>query len=344
MRLTRHALALTMVVLAGCAGQPSGSPVPSLGPVRSLLVDTDVAPDDLVALAFLIQSPAVEIAAITVSGTGEAHCAGGMDVALRLLERLEAPMIPVACGRETPLGGDHAFPDAWRVGADSGSDLDLPATERKPFDGTAVELIADTVEGVGELRILTLGPLTNLADALMSEPTLADQIESIYTMGGAVFAPGNVAFGGPPENQVAEWNTYVDPRAAQTVIGSGAVVRLISLDGTNQVPVTTQYAQRVLGEATSLAAKVMAELFAEHAYMTDGSYYLWDPLAAALAAGYPIGSFSPARVEVEEAEGPEVGFTRPIDGTPNVEYLSSADAGAAQDILLDTLNSTADEH
>jgi inosine-uridine nucleoside N-ribohydrolase len=267
-----------------------------------------------------------------------------MDVALRLLERLEAPIIPVACGRETPLGGDHAFPDAWRVGADSGSDLDLPATERKPFDGTAVELIADTAEAVGELRILTLGPLTNLADALMSEPTLADQIESIYTMGGAVFAPGNVAFGGPPENQVAEWNIYVDPRAAQTVIGSGAVVRLISLDGTNQVPVTTEYAQRVLGEATSLAAKVMAELFAEHAYMTDGSYYLWDPLAAALAAGYPIGSFSPARVEVEEAEGPEVGFTRPIDGTPNVEYLSSADAGAAQDILLDTLNSTADEH
>jgi pyrimidine-specific ribonucleoside hydrolase len=312
--------------------------------VRPLLVDTDVAPDDLVALAFLLQSPAVEVAAITVSGTGEAHCAGGVDVVLRLLERLEAPTIPVACGRETPLGGTHAFPDAWRAGADSGSDLDLPATARQPFDGTAVELIAETAAAVDELRILTLGPLTNLADAMRSEPTLAERIESVYAMGGALFAPGNVAFGGPAENQVAEWNIYVDPLAAQTVIASGAVVRLISLDGTNQVPVTTEYAERVLRDATSPAAKLMAELFAEHAFMTDGSYFLWDPLAAALAAGYPVGSFTRARVEVEEVEGPEVGFTRPIDGTPNLEYLSSADAGAAEDVLLDTLNVTADEH
>ena len=344
MRLTRHAFTLTIVVLAGCAGQPSGSSVPTTGPVRSLLIDTDVAPDDLVALAFLLQSPAVEIAAITVSGTGEAHCAGGVDVVLRLLERLEAPTIPVACGRGAPLSGNHAFPDAWRAGVDSGSDLDLPATARQPFDGSAVELIAETAAAVHELRILTLGPLTNLADALMSEPTLVERIESVYAMGGSLFAPGNVAFSGPAENQVAEWNIYVDPRAAQTVIASGAMVRLISLDGTNQVPVTTDYAQRVQREATSPAAKVMAELFAEHVFMTDGSYFLWDPLAAALAAGYPVGSFTPARAEVEEVEGPEVGFTRPIDGTPNVEYLSSADAGAAEDVLLDTLNLTADEH
>jgi inosine-uridine nucleoside N-ribohydrolase len=72
--------------------------------------------------------------------------------------------------------------------------------------------------------------------------------------------------------------------------------------------------------------------------MTDGTYYLWDPLAAALAAGYPLGSFSGARVDVEEAEGPEIGFTRPVEGTPNVEYLSAADRGAAEDTLLKTLN------
>ena len=72
--------------------------------------------------------------------------------------------------------------------------------------------------------------------------------------------------------------------------------------------------------------------------MTDGTYFLWDPLAAAMAAGYPLGSFSAARVDVEEAEGPEVGFTRPVEGTPNVEYLSAADPTAAEDALLETLN------
>ena len=102
--------------------QPGSSQLPEPS-ARTLLVDTDVAPDDLVALAFLVSSPNVTIAAITVSGTGEAHCAGGVDVVLRLLERLDSPEIPVGCGRETPLAGTHAFPDAWRQGADAGSGL-----------------------------------------------------------------------------------------------------------------------------------------------------------------------------------------------------------------------------
>ena len=79
-----------------------------------LLIDTDVAPDDPVAISFLVASPEVQIEAITVSGTGEAHCADGVDVVLRLLERLDAPMIDVACGRKTPMAGDRAFPDATR--------------------------------------------------------------------------------------------------------------------------------------------------------------------------------------------------------------------------------------
>ena len=91
---------------------PPAAPVATaaLPAARTLLVDTDVAPDDLVALAFLLRAPNVTVAAITVSGTGEARCAGGVVVVLSLLERLGAPSIPVACGRATPLAGDHAFP------------------------------------------------------------------------------------------------------------------------------------------------------------------------------------------------------------------------------------------
>ena len=157
-------------------------------------------------------------------------------------------------------------------------------------------------------------------------------------MGGALFAPGNVRFGGPPDNEVAEWNIYVDPTAAQAVIDSGVPVRFVSLDGTNQVPLTPEFAERAQDGATGPGALVLAELLAGHPFMTDGTYFLWDPLAAAITAGHPIGSFTGARVDVEEAEGPEVGFTRPVDGTPNVEYLSEANPGAAEDILLTTLN------
>ena len=312
-------------------GDPAGDALP-------LLIDTDVAPDDMVAIAFLLASPRVNVEAITVSGTGEAHCGAGVDVVLRLLERLDAPMIDVACGRETPIAGDHAFPDAWRAGVDDGSGLALPSTSRQPFAGEAVRLITETADGVNGLRVLTLGPMTNLADALSSHPLLAQRLESVYAMGGALFVPGNVRFGGPPDNEVAEWNIYVDPTAAQVVIDSELTVRLISLDGTNQVPVTEAFAERVRTQATGPGALVLAELFAGHPFMTDGTYFLWDPLAAALAAGHPLGSFSAARVDVEEAQGPEVGFTRPVEGAPNVEYLSAADRAVAEDTLLETLN------
>ena len=354
MSATRSVWILALSVLAvvgGCAPgtAPSDSPPATEGAAgpsaslrtgepRPLLIDTDVAADDLVAIAFLLASPTVDIRAITVSGTGEAHCDAGVDVVRRLLERLDAPAIDVACGRESPIAGDHAFPDGWRARVDDGSGLTLPAISRQPFAGSAVQLIAETADRVDGLRVLTLGPMTNLADALRRRPELAQRLESVYAMGGALFVPGNVRFGGPPDNEVAEWNIYVDPTAAQAVVDSGLTVRLISLDGTNQVPVTEEFAKRVQEEATGPGALVLAELFAAHPFMTDGTYFLWDPLAAAVAADYPLGSFSAARVDVEEAEGPEIGFTRPVEGTPNIEYLSSADRAAVEDTLLETLN------
>jgi hypothetical protein len=102
--------------------------------------------------------------------------------------------------------------------------------------------------------------------------------------------------------------------------------------------VTPEFADRVEGEASGSGARILAELFAAHPFMTDGTYSLWDPLAAALAAGYPVGSFTAAHVDVEEAEGPAYGFTRPVDGAANVEYLSTVDAALAENTLLEVLN------
>lgn len=317
------------------AATPGTSADPSQ---RTLLVDTDVAADDLVALAFLVSSPQVRLAAITVSGTGEAHCAAGVDVVLRLLERLDAPDIPVACGRETPLAGTHSFPSAWREHVDAGSGLGLEPTTRQPSASTAVELIAGLSSQNSQLSILTLGPLTNLADALESDPALASRLGAVFVMGGALHVPGNLVCCGAPEgNSVAEWNVYIDPHAANVIVASGLDPSFVSLDGTNQVPVTAEFAARAMEPSGSAARGILAELFAANPFMTDGSYFLWDPLAAELGAGFPIGSFTLATIQVEEAEGAESGFTRPTTGTPNIRYLTTVDAVAAEATLLSVL-------
>ena len=353
MRLARLRVAPLLVALAvtACAGAaPAGTMSPLAAATsapaastdstrRPLLIDTDVAGDDLVALTFLVSSPNVEVVGITVSGTGEAHCAGGVDVVLRLLDRLDAPDIPVACGRETPLAGSHAFPDEWREHVDAGSGLELGPTERMTSPSTAADLISDLAAEHESLTVLTTGPLTNLADALRSDPALAERVGPVLIMGGALHVPGNLVCCGAPEgNALAEWNVYVDPHALNVVVGSGINPSLVSLDGTNQVPLRTEFARRVMDAAESAGARVVAELFEANPYMTDGSFYLWDSLAAQPAAGYTIGAFSQACIQVEESEGPESGFTRPTCDTPNIQYLSTADPAAAEDTLLAVLN------
>ena len=300
-------------------GPATAPPTIAPAPPTTLLIDTDVAPDDIVAITFLVRAPNVTVAGITISGTGEAHCAGGTQVVLGLLERLGAPAIPVACGRETPLAGAHAFPDGWREAADAGSGLPIVPTTRVAASGTAVALIESLAAANDQLEILTLGPLTNLAAALEADPGLAARLGPIFIMGGALHVPGNIVGPeAPTGNSVAEWNIYVDPHAAQIVIDSGKQPHFVSLDGTNQVPLTSRFGARFANAGSGPATDVVTTLFTANPFMTAGGYYLWDPLAAELAAGYPVGTFSPASIEVEEREGTESGFTRPTTGRDNI--------------------------
>lgn len=313
---------------------------PSPQPV-TMLVDTDVAPDDLVALSFLVASPSVTVAAITITGAGEVRCARGVDIVLGLLERLEAAAIPVACGAEAPIAGQHEFPSAIRENAERAAGLQLPDPTRQAAPTDAVTLLLDSFgEASAPIRLLTLGPLTNVAMALNQDPSLADRIDSIWIMGGAVDVAGNVAaFPGPAmDNTAAEWNIYVDPTAMADVLDAGVPVRLVSLDGTNQVPVTPAFAAQVSAAAGSAPPlDVLAELFDKNDYMTGGDYYLWDPLAAILAAGHEIGTFTDAHLTVDTTEGDTSGATRRGPGEPNAGYLTDVEATAAEQILLDVL-------
>ncbi|MEJ2759896.1 MAG: nucleoside hydrolase, partial [Anaerolineales bacterium] len=278
---------------------------------QPVVVDTDMAPDDWLAILFLLGRSDIEVQAITVTGAGEAHCPAGTRNARNLVALAGRPEIPVACGRETHLEWDHAFPTAWRERVDDLLGLTLPENRTEPSGQSAVELLTRIIQGSPQkVHLITLGPLTNVAEALEAEPGLVMNLEMITVMGGAVGVSGNIGSSSDIENEVAGWNFYVDPRAAAEVFSSGAPITLVPLDATNTVPVTEAFITRLENDrSTSVAEFVYRVLNAQEEFIRTGSYYFWDPLAAGIATDQGLGSFQEISLIVVEEEGAESGRT-----------------------------------
>ncbi len=239
-RLGLMALVSLLLLLSFAQPAPTSAESPRQDSPRSIIIDTDMAMDDWIAILYLLQRPDIDVKALTVTGTGEAHCDAGVQNAQHLLALGGHPAIPVACGRETPLVGDHVFPADWRSAMDMMMGLPLPANPTPLLDITAVDLIASVLRETSEpVTLVTLGPLTNIGDLVLAQPDVLDKIGMIYIMGGAVNVPGNLL--GLVENDAAEWNIYVDPHAAQLVVESGAPVTFVPLDVTNTVPLTWDF-------------------------------------------------------------------------------------------------------
>jgi pyrimidine-specific ribonucleoside hydrolase len=340
MRRTIASLGIVAVLTAGCAGDRSeGSSDGGADRRTPIVVDTDMGQDDMMALLYLLQRPDLRIEALTVSGTGLAHGDAGVDIAMSILDLAGAPDdLPVARGPEVPLLGAYpfpgAFPTSWRLATDDAYGIELPPSDRTPSTIPAPELLAATVrEASDPVELLTLGPLTNVALALRSDPRLVDDLAGITVMGGALDVGGNVI-----RNGVAEWNVWVDPIAAREVIASGADVTLVPLDATNQAPVTPFFAEMLGRHHVTPEARAVAALFETQPYLLSGEYYFWDPLSAALVVEPDIATFEPRRVTVLEGSKEIQGqIVDDPDGTP-VLVASGADALAFEREFLNTLN------
>lgn len=270
MRVARFLLSTTLLAatLGGCAGDDSTA-------VRPVIVDSDGAFDDIKAIVYLLEQPDFEVIALTLSGTGIAHCPEAAYNVSALLERIGAPQIPVACGRTTPLAGNNEAPPAWRNAADTLGGVDLP--EPRPLDELdAPDLLAEAIKSADDkVTIVALGPLTNVAEALNTDPEILTDVEMMYLMGGAVDVGGNVLYGNPD----AEFNIWADPTAADMVFATEVPITLIPLDATNYLPVTPYLYE---------AAEVHRDFSAVSAFTADylsvtpflGGIYHWDELAA----------------------------------------------------------------
>ena len=184
---------------------------------RTLLIDTDTASDDAVALIMALRSPEVRVAAITVVA-GNVPVTQATGNALFTVEMCGADA-PVYSGAEAPLFRKLETAD-WFHGADGLGDHGYKPAKLRAVQGHAVDALIQTVRDHPGIEIVTLGPLTNLAMAVLREPKLAASVKRCVVMGGAPCCVGNVT-------PAAEFNIWVDPEAARIVFQSGLPLEMV---------------------------------------------------------------------------------------------------------------------
>jgi purine nucleosidase/pyrimidine-specific ribonucleoside hydrolase len=230
--------------------------------MKPVLIDTDPGMDDALAIALAHNSPAVEIVAITAV-TGNLTSDRTAANALKVLDLLGAPPLPVARGPLVPLGGDYPA-DPFSHGSDGLAESGLPESARPLDPRSAAQLIVDTVAAhPGTLTIAALGPLTNIAEALAIDPSLPEKVAQLVIIGGSFGATPYAWSQATGDNPVSEWNVFVDPEAAHLVFNAGFRLLAVGLDVATHPRINFRPADRARLAASpkneaALASRVVA--------------------------------------------------------------------------------------
>lgn len=262
---------------------------------RAFLIDTDVASDDAVALIMALRAPDVTVAAITTVA-GNVPVQQATRNALYTVELCGAS-VPVYAGASKPLQREHQSA-TWFHGNDGLGDHNYPPPRRTSAKLPAVDAIIETIQDNPGLVIITLGPLTNIAMALMRNPAIASLVGRCVVMGGAPCCEGNVT-------PAAEYNIWVDPEAARIVMRSGLPVQLVGWQTSRGGAVLNQADIARIKEFENDIARFAIECNsrAREAYREqtgEDGISLPDPVAMSIALDPTIGSeWSEHYVEVE---------------------------------------------
>jgi inosine-uridine nucleoside N-ribohydrolase len=251
-----------------------------------VVLDTDIGSDcdDTVALALALASPEIELAAVTVV-SGDVGLRGR--IAAHLLALGGRPDVPVHAGAQRPLG-----PGAFVWFGHEGIELGGAPGQGTLSGEPAVDALLRAFDGRGDLELVTIGPLTNVAAALRRDPDLARRIPRLTAMGG--FLSGT-APDGRRLPQAIDYNLCGDPEAATAVFAAGIPTRLVPIDVTLQVWLTQRDAAALAAQAGPLGPAVARALRAWAPIQRDGFTglglalpdgvvsFLHDPLAIACA-------------------------------------------------------------
>jgi purine nucleosidase/pyrimidine-specific ribonucleoside hydrolase len=274
---------------------------------QRVIIDTDPGVDDALAILLALRSPELEVVAITTV-CGNVRVEQATRNLFRVLELVPFPSgLLVGQGAVQPL--QQPLELATHVhGADGLGELDRI---RNP-DGKPRYVDAGTPRSLpnaltvwkeclrrypGEVTLITLGPLTNLAQALEADPAMVRTFRSVICMGGAIGVPGNVT-------PAAEYNIYVDPHAAERVMRSGLPVTLVPLDVTTRVSLTRETIAKLTANTTDPVCRFLSDAtgpaldFAQRAE-GRGVFHLHDPLAVGVALDPSLVKRVPLRLTVE---------------------------------------------
>lgn len=209
---------------------------------RKILLDVDTGNDDAILLAMMLAAEDIDVVGVTTVA-GNSTLTNTTQNTLSVLELLDRTDVPVAKGAERPFVREHCGAD-W-VHGENGLRGDLPGLTPSPVDQTAMEFICEQVATHGtDLTIAAVGPLTNIALAIANRPTLPDEIDELYLMGGAAHTHGNTT-------PVAEFNFWGDPEAASRVMQDGSPW-MVGLDVTNQATVLPEFVDKLEDAAPPL--------------------------------------------------------------------------------------------
>ena len=307
--------------------------------MRKFIIDTDTASDDAVALVMALRQPDIDVKAITVVA-GNVPLPQALQNALYTVELCGAS-VPVYAGCAKPLLRDLETAEVVH-GKDGMGDIGLPLQGRRATPGHAADMLRQTInENAGGITLVTLGPLTNVALALLREPELARKVARCFIMGGIGAGHGNVT-------PTAEFNIWVDPEAAKIVYESGMAITMVGWD------ISWQYATFDAEQADEIRriGTPLAEFVVDiQATLTDfairenalAGFDLPDPITMAAAIDPAVCKYERYRVDVTTGDGLARGITvvdrLGVTGrAPNVDVALSADRAAFVDILKRSVN------
>lgn len=260
---------------------------------RKVIIDTDPGTDDAMAILLALNSPELEVEAITVV-PGNVTAQQGLENALKLVSLAGRCDIPVAAGAQHPLAQKLITAEFWH-GRNGLANIELPTSKCQGDRRFGPDLMVDLVHQYPhQITLVPIGPETNIALALSKDPSLASLVKDVVVMGGSI-SGGNV-------NASAEANIYGDPEAAQIVFNAGWPLTMVGLDVGNHTLFTGAHLSKLggtRGPQNDFAVGVMKFLVDLSAKFGSAGAPMYDPLAVGVAIDPSLVTTQDMRVDVE---------------------------------------------